>query len=120
MLCKIFKKAKRLEIKGVSFIIHHEDHEVLEEERWKEEKDLLAFFTTLMVINLQFNTPLTKGMDDGFSLSQLVENVFVQESYAESYPGTDCWFIDCDMNNWNKCRDYAPAKPCFGDDIWYL
>ena len=49
----------------------------------KTKKILLVVFATLLVINLQFNTPLTKGMNDGFSLTQLVENVFVQESYAE-------------------------------------
>ncbi|GEM_PF-2977743 len=49
----------------------------------KTKKILLVVFATLLVINLQFNTPLTKGMNEGFSLSQLVENVFVQESYAE-------------------------------------
>jgi len=49
----------------------------------KTKKILLVVFATLLVMNLQFNTPLTKGMNDGFSLSQLVENVFVQESYAE-------------------------------------
>jgi hypothetical protein len=50
----------------------------------KTKKILLVVFATLLVMNLQFNTPLTKGMNDGFSLSQLVENVFVQESYAEN------------------------------------
>ena len=49
----------------------------------KTKKILLVVFATMLVINLQFNTPLTKGMNNGFSLSQLVENVFVQESYAE-------------------------------------
>ena len=49
----------------------------------KTKKIMLVVFATLLMMNLQFNTPLTKGMDNGFSLSQLVENVFVQESYAE-------------------------------------
>ena len=58
----------------------------------KTKKIMLVVFATMLVINLQFNTPLTKGMDDGFSLSQLVENVFVQESFASEETTYD-WVI---------------------------
>jgi len=63
----------------------------------KTKKIMLVVFATLLMMNLQFNTPLTKGMDDGFSLTQLVENVFVQESYAENsgpYSDKECHEIN--------------------------
>lgn len=62
------------------------------------KKIMLVVFATLLVMNLQFNTPLTKGMENGFSVSQLVENVFVQESYAEDdiyYACFAAWNQEC-------------------------
>jgi hypothetical protein len=68
----------------------------------KTKKILLVVFAILMVINLQFNTPLTKGMDDGFSLLQLVENVFVQESYAELTDDIDAYCADNGCSGWTQ------------------
>ena len=88
----------------------------------KTKKILLVVFATLLVINLQFNTPLTKGMNDGFSLSQLVENVFVQESYAEDprygsvvdcpepFYGHECLELPWQNNN---CDSYTPGWGCW-------
>jgi hypothetical protein len=82
----------------------------------KTKKMLLVVFATLMVINLQFNTPLTKGMDDGFSLSQLVENVFVQESYAENFhykmdfiDSGDDWYTVCCKRDGVECDSNLPC-----------
>lgn len=77
----------------------------------KSKKILMVVFATLMVINLQFNTPLTKGMDDGFSLTQLVENVFVQESYAEDFQYImNVWGDGSGTGYWVSCR--LPGSEC--------
>jgi hypothetical protein len=46
------------------------------------KKIILVLFVTMLVINLQFSTPLTHGMENGFSLQQLADNIFVPEAYA--------------------------------------
>jgi len=48
----------------------------------KAKKFLLIAFTVGLVINLQFNAPLTRNMDNGFSIEQLAENIFVPEAFA--------------------------------------
>ena len=48
----------------------------------KAKKFLLIAFTVGLVINLQFNAPLTRNMDNGFSVEQLAENIFVPEAFA--------------------------------------
>ena len=79
----------------------------------KTKKIMLVVFATLLMMNLQFNTPLTKGMENGFSVAQLVENVFVQESYAESnwdgttHGVTTPFGYDCD------CPSYLNSCTCF-------
>jgi len=50
------------------------------------KKLLLLLFAVAMVINLQFNTPLTHNMDKGFSIEQLAENIFVPELFASNGP----------------------------------
>jgi hypothetical protein len=82
----------------------------------KTKKILLVVFATMLVINLQFNTPLTKGMNNGFSLSQLVENVFVQESYAED--GGDYGYImPCPTNPiWDICENVYNYYNCVTTD----
>lgn len=45
-------------------------------------KLLLFVFAIAVVINLQLSTPITEGMENGFSLEQLVENIFIPEAYA--------------------------------------
>ena len=76
----------------------------------KTKKIMLVVFATMLVMNLQFNTPLTKGMENGFSLSQLVENVFVQESYAEDGWGPQLWIYQ-----WEEC--YPVPGDCTEDIV---
>ncbi len=47
------------------------------------KKFLIIIFTVMLVISLQFNTSLTHKMNNGFSLKQLMENIFVPEAYAD-------------------------------------
>lgn len=51
------------------------------------KKFLMIFFVVAMVINLQFNTPLTHNMENGFSVKQLSENIFLNEIYAYGVGG---------------------------------
>ncbi|EHO41309.1 hypothetical protein Calab_1691 [Caldithrix abyssi DSM 13497] len=46
------------------------------------KKFLIIVFTVMLVISLQFNTPLTHKMNNGFSVTQLMNNLFVPEAYA--------------------------------------
>jgi len=47
------------------------------------KKFFIIVFTVMLVISLQFNTALTHKMNNGFSLTQLMENIFVPEVYAD-------------------------------------
>ena len=58
------------------------------------KKLLLLLFTVAMVVNLQFNTPLTHNMDNGFSIEQLAENIFVPEAYATGGNYFACFEIE--------------------------
>ena len=86
------------------------------------KKLLLLLFTVAMVVNLQFNTPLTHNMDNGFSIEQLAENIFVPEVYA-SFPGLNpCRVIhpECGGSSWDPCGIFYPPPPnqprmCFWD-----
>ncbi len=46
------------------------------------KKFLIIVFTIMLVISLQFNKSLTHKMDHGFSVTQLLENVFIPEIFA--------------------------------------
>ncbi len=65
------------------------------------KKIMLVVFATMLVINLQFSTPITKGMDNGFSLEQLAENIFVPNAYA-TWPEIHYDVISCvwPYNGW--------------------
>jgi hypothetical protein len=47
-----------------------------------QNKIILIIFTIALVINLQFTGSLTSNMDDGFSIEQLAENIFVPSAFA--------------------------------------
>jgi len=48
------------------------------------KKFLIIVFTVMLVISLQFNTSLTHKMNNGFSLTQLMENIFVPDATAST------------------------------------
>ncbi len=73
----------------------------------------------MLVISLQFNTALTHKMNNGFSLTQLMENIFVPEAYATNQYGVAVIVIgtgniaccpsdrpNCDPKDpdWEPCR----------------
>ena len=69
----------------------------------KFKKAVLIVFTLLFVMNLQFNTSLTEGMNGNFSLTQLVENVFFPSAYACTQEG--------------NCYEGGWPYPCGGGTI---
>lgn len=48
----------------------------------KTKKILMLIFTVALVINLQLTGTLTSGMENGFSLEQLADNIFVPSALA--------------------------------------
>lgn len=48
----------------------------------KSKKILLLIFTITLVVNLQLTGTLTSGMEQGFSLEQLADNIFAPSAYA--------------------------------------
>ena len=56
------------------------------------KKFLIIVFTVMLVISLQFNTALTHKMNNGFSLTQLMENIFVPDAYASSGDWYACFY----------------------------
>ncbi|GEM_PF-6597634 len=78
----------------------------------KAKKFLLIAFTVGLVINLQFNAPLTRNMDKGFSIEQLAENIFVPEAFA-SYSckaKSGCGHVEC--TGINECTAYDHSVCC--------
>jgi hypothetical protein len=78
------------------------------------KKVILIIFTTLFVINLQFNTPITKGMNNGFSLKQLADNIFVPEAFATV---VDSALVPCPIEGYVCWFRLYPSVGCFpGED----
>jgi len=78
----------------------------------KAKKFLLIAFTVGLVINLQFNAPLTRNMDNGFSVEQLAENIFVPEAFAtHNY----CGFLGACVGGPDFCGFYSNGVPCMYD-----
>ena len=73
-------------------------------------------FTITLVINLQLTGTLTSGMDNGFSLEQLADNIFVPSAYAnEIFDGNYKWCFT--INGWDmSCR--FEFFPQYGCDPW--
>ena len=78
----------------------------------KAKKFLLIAFTVGLVINLQFNAPLTRNMDNGFSIEQLADNIFVPEAFATVVPGNTLVYDNCavcyKINNNPNCDASDP------------
>lgn len=71
----------------------------------------LILFVMFVVINLQLNTPLTEGMHEGFSLAQLVDNIFVPSALAEEGEYVCTISMPCDVGPPATCTVYS----CAGD-----
>lgn len=55
------------------------------------KKILLFIFTIVLVVNLQLSGTITAGMENGFSIEQLADNIFVPSAFAQSdYEGVQC------------------------------
>ncbi|WP_150109265.1 hypothetical protein [Caldithrix abyssi] len=76
------------------------------------KKFLIIVFTVMLVISLRFNTSLTHKMDNGFSLTQLVENIFVPEVYA-TFGGygckakSGCGHVECTGTDTCEANDHS-------------
>ena len=85
------------------------------------KKVFLFVFAIAVVINLQLSTPITTGMDNGFTIEQLVDNIFVSEAYASIQMGAiyDCW-PQCGSTCWfginppYGCNPNDPDWDCWG------
>ncbi|MHB2153954.1 hypothetical protein ACX8XN_06115 [Calditrichota bacterium GD2] len=76
------------------------------------KKFLIIVFTVMLVISLQFNTSLTHKMNNGFTLTQLMENIFVPEAYAtKNY----CRFLNACMGGPVYCGFNSNGVPCMMD-----
>lgn len=94
----------------------------------KLKKAILIVFTMLFIMNLQINTSLTKGMENGFSVVQMLDNVFFPVAHACVEGGCEyeggtwycdgqymCAYIttteycDCDDPNWGISCAVATA-----------
>lgn len=64
------------------------------------KKILLFVFTIVLVLNLQLSGTITAGMENGFSIEQLADNIFVPSAFA----------FDCD--DLTGCKGSAS---CDGD-----
>ncbi len=82
------------------------------------KKFLIIVFTVMLIISLQFNTSLTHKMNNGFSLTQLIENIFMPNAYA-TFGGKNYYnfylpcfangqmgtLVDCDPGGQDYCRE---------------
>lgn len=81
----------------------------------KLKKAILIVFTMLFIMNLQVNTSLTQNMNGSFSLTQLVENVFFPNLYAEDEGGGGGNFGCADLTGCGgtaSCNDTGTQKNC--------
>ncbi len=85
----------------------------------KAKKFLIIVFTIMLVISLQFNTSLTHKMNNGFSLMQLMENIFVPEANASIIIDGDIvwcftvdftWDVSCQLR-WFPVNGCDPLDP---------
>lgn len=63
----------------------------------------LIIFVMFVMINLKLNTPLTEGMQEGFSLTQLVDNIFVPSAIAEEGGYYCSAYLVCNSGNTIDC-----------------
>jgi hypothetical protein len=66
----------------------------------KTKKILMFFFLVAFVVNLQLTGTLSSGMNNGFSLDQLADNIFTPSAFADEggimeYDVCDCYWPYC-------------------------
>ncbi|MHB2153949.1 hypothetical protein ACX8XN_06090 [Calditrichota bacterium GD2] len=71
------------------------------------KKFLIIVFTIMLVLSLQFRTSINHNMNQGFSLSDLIENIFMPEVYASTDTG-------CPYQRAAICHDTTIGPFCFG------
>ena len=77
-------------------------------------KFIVLIFTVMLVISLQFNTSITKGMENGFSFLKMMDNIFVHKSNAEKSTLRFA-HVDCDWDEINhvlsiNCSGHGPLQ----------